>query len=137
MRRDIMIIGFLVVAVLLSGCATTSTRTRTGAGTGAILGGVAGALIDKDNPWRGGVVGAFAGALIGGTIGNMMDRAAEESAAKNRPVQYSRTYDDGTREIVRATPVGYSEDGDYKLIKTQVIRGGVVVQEEVKRVPIE
>lgn len=132
-----VLLSIIVVALLISGCATPAKNTRTGAGTGAIIGGVAGALIDKDNPWRGGVVGAFAGALIGGTIGNIMDRAAEEAAEENRTVQYTRTYDDGTREIVRATPSGYSEDGDYKLVKTQVIRNGVVVQEEVKRVPIE
>ncbi len=137
MRGNPIIVCVVVVAVLLAGCATTSTRTRAGAGTGAILGGVAGVLIDKDNPWRGGIVGAAAGALIGGAIGNIMDRAAEEAAEEDRTVQYTRTYDDGTREIVRATPSGYSEDGDYRLVRTQVIRNGVVVEEKVKRVPMD
>ena len=137
MRGNLIIVGIVVVAILMGGCATTSTRTREGAGIGAILGGVAGAAIDKDNPWRGGIVGAAAGALIGGAIGNIMDRAAEEAAAEDRDVQYTRTLDDGSQEIVRATPYGYSADGNYKLIKTQVIRNGVVVEENVRRVPID
>jgi outer membrane lipoprotein SlyB len=145
MRGNIIMVGIVVVAVLMTGCATTSTRTTTtstnantkeGAGIGAIVGGVAGALIDKDNPWRGGVIGAAAGALIGGTVGHIRDRAAEEAAAENREVQYTRTYDDGTREVVRATPSGYSDDGNYKLVTTEVIRDGVVVETTVKRVPI-
>ena len=144
MKGNVIIIGFVVVAVLMTGCATTSTRTTTpsrtstkeGAGIGAIIGGVAGAAIDKENRWRGGVIGAAAGALIGGAIGNIRDRAAEEAAAENREVQYTRTMDDGSQEIVRATPSGYSDDGSYKLVTTQVIRNGVVVETTVKRVPI-
>jgi hypothetical protein len=137
MKNNIIIIGVVVIAVLLSGCATTSTNTKQGAGVGAVIGGVAGALIDKDNPWRGGVVGAFAGALIGGAVGSISDRAAEEAVMKDRPVAYMRTLDDGTQETIRATPLGYSTDGNYNLVKTQIIRNGVVVSEEVKRVPIE
>jgi len=137
MKENLVVISIVVLALLTGGCATTSTKTRTGAGTGAILGGVAGVFIDKDNPWRGGIVGAAAGALIGGTIGNIMDRATEEAATKNKTAQYTRTYYDDTRETIRATPCGYSEDGNYKLIKIQIIRNGVVVKEEVKKVPID
>ena len=144
MRGNVIIIGLVAVAVLMTGCATTSTRTTTsssantreGAGIGAILGGVAGAAIDKENRWRGGVIGAAAGALIGGAVGNIRDRAANEAAAEDRPVAYTRTYDDGTNETVRATPSGYSDDGNYKLVTTEVIRNGVVVETTVKRVPI-
>ncbi len=137
MKGNVIILGLVVVALVLTGCATPAKNTKGGAGIGAIVGGVAGAVIDKDNPWRGGIVGAAAGAIIGGAIGNVMDRAAEEAAAENRPVQYTRTYDDGTQEIVRATPSGYSDDGNYKLVRTEVIRNGVVVETKVKRIPIE
>jgi uncharacterized protein YcfJ len=136
MRSSVIITGLVVVAMLMTGCATTSTKTREGAGIGAILGGVAGAVIDKDNPWRGGVVGAAAGAVIGGAIGSIRDQAAQEAAAEDRTVQYARTMDDGSQEVIRATPYGYTESGDYKLVRTQVIRNGVVVSEDVKRVPI-
>jgi uncharacterized protein YceK len=136
MRRDLIIVGIVVVALLMSGCATMSPRTKRGAGIGGVLGGAAGAVIDDENRWRGGIIGATVGALIGGTIGNMMDEASYEAAEKDKEVQYSRHTEDGSKEVVRATPYGYTADGDYKLIKTQVIRDGVVVKEEVRRVPV-
>lgn len=135
MRKNLILVCVVMVALLVSGCASMSPRTKTGAGIGGILGGVAGAAID-DNPWRGGIIGAAAGAIIGGTIGHMTDEATYEAAEKDKAVQYSRTVDDGSREMVRATPYGYTADGEYKLIKTQVIRDGVVVKEEVRRVPV-
>lgn len=136
MRGNMFMVSIVVVAVLISGCATMSPRTKSGAGIGGVLGGAAGAVIDDENRWRGGIIGATVGALIGGTIGNMMDNATYEAAEENKPVQYSRYTEDGNREVVRATPYGYTADGDYKLIKTQVIRDGVVVREEVRKVPI-
>ena len=43
------------------------------AGQGAVVGGVtgaaAGALLDSDNAWRGGMIGGFLGSLFGGGIG--------------------------------------------------------------------
>ncbi|MCC6145412.1 MAG: OmpA family protein [Candidatus Hydrogenedentes bacterium] len=57
------------------GCATAGEhRTATGAVTGAAIGGGAGALIDKDNPFRGALIGAAAGTLVGGGIGHMLQR---------------------------------------------------------------
>ena len=68
-----------VLCLLLNGCTTfqPSSQQKAGAGIGAILGGVAGGMIDKDNPWRGAVVGAAAGALVGGTIGTIVEQAAK------------------------------------------------------------
>lgn len=136
MRGNMVVVGIVVAAVFISGCATMSPGTKTGAGVGGVLGGVTGALIDKDNPWRGGIIGAAAGAIIGGTIGSMTDRATDEAAEKGQATEYTRTTADGSVETVRATPYGYTADGNYKLIKTQVVRNGVVVSEEVRRVPI-
>jgi outer membrane protein OmpA-like peptidoglycan-associated protein len=65
--------GALAMSTL--GCATASEhRTATGAVTGAAIGGGAGALIDKDNPFRGALIGAAAGSLVGGGIGHMLQR---------------------------------------------------------------
>ena len=136
MEDSRFVVSIVILALLASGCATMSPRTKSGAGIGGVLGGTAGAIIDHDNRWRGGIIGAAVGALIGGTIGNMTDQAAYEAAEENKNVQYSRYTEDGSREIVRATPYGYTADGDYKLVKTQVIRNGVVVREEVKKVPV-
>ncbi|MFN7066007.1 MAG: glycine zipper 2TM domain-containing protein, partial [Aquificaceae bacterium] len=46
----------------------TTQRTYEGATVGALGGAVAGALIDKNNRWRGAVIGGVLGAIIGGTI---------------------------------------------------------------------
>lgn len=136
MRRLSILGVILIVAVLVSGCATMSPRTKAGAQIGAILGGLGGAAIDKDNPWRGFVEGAAAGALIGGTIGHIIDQAALESARKDRQVVYKRKSPQGWEEEVVAEPSGYSEDGNYKLVVTKYIRNGKVVKEEVKMIPL-
>lgn len=137
MRVYSVIAVILSLAVMVSGCASMSSQAKRGAGIGGILGGAAGAIIDKENRWRGGIIGATVGAIIGGTIGHIMDQAAYEAAQEGKSVEYSRTTGDGSQEIIRATPQGYSPDGEYKLVKTQLIRNGVVVKEEVKRVPVE
>lgn len=73
-----MIAGVLVVPVLtlsLGGCQTINEhRTATGATAGAVLGGVAGALIDNKNPWRGAMIGAAAGGAVGGGIGYVLQK---------------------------------------------------------------
>jgi len=137
MKKFLTLVVLISLVVSLVGCATPGHRTKSGAGIGAILGGVAGTAIDHKNRWRGAVIGAAAGALIGGAIGNIMDRAAVEAAQENKTVEYTRVTESGANEVVRATPQGLSSDGDYKIVKTQVIRDGVVVKEEIKRVPVE
>jgi outer membrane protein OmpA-like peptidoglycan-associated protein len=52
-------------------------RTATGAVTGAAIGGGAGALIDKDNPFRGALIGAIAGSAVGAGVGHMLQRQKE------------------------------------------------------------
>src|SRR4030067_3854512 len=75
------------VSSLLSSCATTQRTYEAGA-VGAGLGGLAGALIDSDNRWRGGVLGAFIGGFLAGTVPEISTKAAEESAEEGRPVVY-------------------------------------------------
>jgi outer membrane lipoprotein SlyB len=72
-----------------------------GAGAGAVLGGIAGALIDSRNPWRGGVIGGALGAVAGATITDISMRASREAAMSGRPVEYKT--DDG-RGVYRAEP---------------------------------
>ena len=137
MKKFVSLVLAMSLVVSLIGCATPSHRTKSGAGIGAILGGVAGGAIDHKNRWRGGVIGAAAGALIGAAIGNILDRAAYEAANENKTVVYTRMGDDGVEETVKAIPQGSTAEGDYKIVKTQVIRDGEVVKEEIRRVPIE
>ena len=133
--RILMVLA--VLAVLASGCATydgTTPRTQAGAGIGAIVGGLAGLIIDRHNPWRGAVLGTAAGAGIGAVVGNIEDTAAQEAARRDTMVSYDRTSEQGWHERIVATPQG--QQGDYKLVDVKYIRDGKVVGEEVKQVPI-
>ncbi len=71
-----------VLVSLLGGCQTIDPYTREtktsntakGAGIGAVAGGIAGALINKDDRGKGAVIGAALGAGVGGGIGYYMDQ---------------------------------------------------------------
>ncbi len=73
----------LLLALIAVGCTTPGKRTAVGAGTGAALGGIAGAVIGHQSgkTGQGAVIGAAAGALLGGTIGNRLDKQAKELEA--------------------------------------------------------
>ncbi len=70
----------------LAGCAGSEQsvgeydKTVIGAATGAVIGGVAGAVLDKKDK-RGVPIGAAAGAAIGGGIGYLFDRQEQEMRA--------------------------------------------------------
>ncbi len=120
----------LVPVVFIAGCgAVTSERTYQGAGVGAAGGAIAGALIDKENRWRGAVIGGVLGAIIGGTITEIAARASREAAMQNRPVEYRST--DG-RERVYAEPV--ASRGNCKIVKTNYYQDGKLVKVEEKEV---
>jgi surface antigen len=69
--------GLVVAGVgLLAGCGAPGSRQQTGAGIGAIAGGVTGGLVAQHsglNPVGGAVIGAVAGGVIGGAIGKSLD----------------------------------------------------------------
>ncbi len=68
----------LASLVLVTGCATMNEhRTATGAVAGGLIGGGAGALIDKDNPWRGALIGTAAGSLLGAGVGHVLQKQKE------------------------------------------------------------
>jgi hypothetical protein len=64
-------VGLMLVGLMLltSGCATP--QGVAGAGVGAVVGGVSGALIDRGNPGRGAVIGGGLGAILGGGLGDI------------------------------------------------------------------
>jgi len=74
-------------------------------------------------------------ALYGGGTGDIQDKAAKESAKRNAAVTYDRTTEQGWKEEVIATPSG--QQGDYKLINIKYFRNGKMVNEEIKKVPVE
>ncbi len=119
-----------VLMVVLSGCATTP-RTYEGTGAGAVIGGVAGALLDRHNPWRGGIIGGAIGALAGGTFVELSARASRESAMSGRPVEY-RT-EDG-RGVYRADPMGYDGTTRCSKIHERAWEDGRLVKDQIKEV---
>jgi uncharacterized protein YcfJ len=145
-----------VVSVFLTvGCAQweeMSSNTKTGAGIGAVSGGVLGALIDSNQPWRGAIIGAAAGAAAGGWIGGrtdgrtdnnvpaadsnseVIDQAAREAARQNATIRYSRTTENGVNEEVIATPI--SRSGNYRTVSLKYYRDGRLITSETREVEI-
>lgn len=80
LRRQLAAV--IATVAVLAGCssdpsATAGRRTAIGATLGAIAGGAAGAVIDK-NDVRGPLIGAAIGAALGGGIGYALDRQQAE-----------------------------------------------------------
>lgn len=65
MRKLVVLIGMIAT---LSACTQTEKGAAIGAGSGAIIGGIA------SNSWGGAAVGAVAGGAIGALIGNSQER---------------------------------------------------------------
>jgi hypothetical protein len=89
------VIGGVLVATLLAGCAT---RTQTGAAVGAGVGAAAGAAIGATQGTTGALIGAGVGALLGGIVGALVgryqdqrvgDRAAAARATADQPADAS------------------------------------------------
>jgi hypothetical protein len=139
MRKGKSIIAFLLVFVLLSvttvslsGCAV---HHYEGAGVGAVIGGIAGALLDRENPWRGGVIGGALGAVAGATLTDISVRGSREAAASGRPVEY-RT-EDG-RGFYRAEPVSDWHRPDAhtrcRKVRERVWENGRLVKDTVREI---
>lgn len=118
-------ISFLVMFV---GCTKYHAQ---GAGTGAALGGIAGALLDSKNPWRGGVIGAAIGGVAGATVTDISMRASQEAAQEGQPVEYRTT--DG-RAVYRADPVSYNAQTQCHKVRERVWENDKLVKDKVREV---
>lgn len=87
-----------ILTIVLSSCSTYDDQTWKGAGVGAAVGGVAGAILGErhDKPLTGAVLGAAGGATLGGYQGNQIEkqkRANQELRQRiNRLEQQQRGY---------------------------------------------
>jgi outer membrane lipoprotein SlyB len=129
-KVKIWVLGLL----LATGCATvqpTTPRTYKGAAVGAVLGGLTGAILDHNNPWRGGVIGGAIGAVAGGTITEISERASREAAEENQPVEYQT--EDG-RGVYRAQPRGYDPHTKCHTIYERVWEDGRLVRDRIKEI---
>ncbi|MBN1445435.1 MAG: glycine zipper 2TM domain-containing protein [Candidatus Omnitrophica bacterium] len=140
-----LLVVVLLAGMLLSGCETISglsPKTKTGAGIGAVAGGILGALVDSNKPWRGAIIGAAAGAAAGGWIGYKMDnkdavveadsdivaQAATEAAKQNATIKYSRVTEDGVAEDIIATPGNLT--GNIRAVTVDYFRNNTLISTE-------
>lgn len=128
MKKLVSLLLILVMSGLLYGCTQYHAQ---GAGAGAVLGGVAGALLDSKNPWRGGVIGAALGGVAGATLTDISMRASREAASTGKPVEY-RT-EDG-RAVYRADPVDYNAQTKCHKVHERVWEDGELVKDNIREV---
>lgn len=123
-----LFLSFLLGLWSLQGCVPQTTeKTKEGAAIGAVAGAILGALIDKNNRWRGAVIGGIVGAVIGGTAGTIMDRAAKEAATTKKPVEY--VSEDGVQKVY-ATPIATKNNCEE--VKVQYYEYGKLAKEETR-----
>lgn len=130
MKTKILLLGLLLVI----GCVSlqpTTPRTYEGAVVGTVLGGVVGALLDRHNPWRGGVIGGVIGAVAGGTLTEISARASREAVQANKPVEY-RT-EDG-RGVYRAEPQDYNAETKCHKIHERVWEDGRLIKDQMREI---
>ena len=120
----IFLIGISTL-VWISGCA--SERVIQGAAIGGAVGAGAGALIDKDNAWRGAAIGSAMGGVLGGGVMEIATRAAREAARDNRPVVYQTN--DGFQRV-EAQPQGQGSGAGCRLVREQIYQDGRLVRDE-------
>jgi hypothetical protein len=129
MSKNLFIYSLLITAfVMLPSCQSQSTRQT--AVTGAVIGGVAGALIDSSNPWRGGLIGGVLGTITGATIAEISKRGGDEASRAQRPVQY--VSEDG--RVYRADPLYQTQGGRCYVVRERVWKNGKLVQEQLREI---
>jgi hypothetical protein len=120
----------LVYSTLFYSCVTSRSTYETSA-AGAGLGGPAGALIDAEKRWRGGVLGGAKAYAVTGTVTEISTRAAVEAAQEGRPVIYQS--DDGFQRV-EETPVSYNAEAKCHKVRERIWQEGKLVKDEVKEV---
>lgn len=91
MRRTIsMTLAALLLAgtVVIGGCA--SQAGYQGAAAGGLVGGVAGALLHPQNPWKGAVIGGALGGTFGGAMGEISHQNSYRRPTHNQGGYYYR-----------------------------------------------
>jgi hypothetical protein len=118
----------LLLTLLAAGC---SQYHAQGAGAGAVIGGIAGALLDSKNPWRGGVIGAGLGGVAGATVTDISMKASQQAAATGQPVQYAT---ENGRGLYRADPVDYNAQTKCHKIHERVWEDGRLVKDNIREI---
>src|SRR5687767_6581761 len=94
--RQLVGLGTAIAVVGVTGCSSSGvapSKTASGAGTGAVIGGVGGAVAGNNSSMgtgTGAVAGIAAGALIGGIVGMVQDakdRKEQDRLSQERAYQ--------------------------------------------------
>ena len=125
------IMAFFVTVSLVALLAGCTEYHAQGAGTGAVIGGIAGALLDHRNPWRGGAIGAALGGAAGATIADVSVRASQEAVSSGRPVAYMT--EDG-RGVYRADPVDYNAGTKCHKVQERVWENGQLIKDQTREI---
>ncbi len=121
----LLMLGFFLVA-----CTTTQgSAPYQGAGLGAAVGAVSGALLDHHNPWRGAVIGGAIGATLGGGLTAISSRASVEAATTGQQVVYR----EGST-VVEATPLEYNQKTYCHKVHKRIWRNGRLVSDRIEEV---
>ena len=128
MKKVSSSILILVLIVLTYGC---TLHHAQGAGVGVVIGGIAGALLDRENPWRGGVIGGALGAVAGATLTDISMRASREAAITGKPVEY-RTVDG--RGVYRADPGAYDAHTKCRKVRERVWENGILIKDQIREI---
>ena len=125
-----MIMLLLALAVAITACAPY----QYGGGTaGGAMGGIAGAILDRRNPWRGGVIGAALGSIAGATISEISVRGAREAAMVGRPVEYQTETREGYGRYY-AEPVPQQQHTRCRKVRERIYEGDRLVRDHIKEV---
>lgn len=127
---------YKTIALLLITIAIISCKQYhyEGAAVGAAIGGVSGALIDKNNHWRGGLIGAGIGSIAGATISEISAKATKDVVSHNYPVEY-RT--NNGQIYYRAEPYTYYDNRQNttcKKIRERLWENDRLIKDTVKEV---
>jgi hypothetical protein len=88
-------------------------------------------LIEKQNTWWGGPIGAALSAPIDGTIQTVSKQASREAGQEGKPVAYLSL--DGFQRV-ESFPVGKAKAKTCFLVREQVFQEGKLIRDEVKEI---
>ncbi len=128
MKKIIALFLTVSLAAILTGCTPYHAQ---GVSTGAVIGGIAGALLDHRNPWRGGAIGAALGGAAGATIADVSVQASREAISGGRPVAYIT--EDG-RGLYRADPVDYNAKTKCHKVQERVWENGQLIKDQTREI---
>lgn len=128
MKKFVALVLLVSCLSLLAGCTQYHAQ---GAGAGAVIGGIAGAILDHKNPWRGGVIGAALGGAAGATFTDVSMKASQEAAATGKSVAYIT--EDG-RGLYRADPVDYDAKTKCHKVHERVWEDGRLIKDQIREV---